>query len=951
MALHMDLLVGRIALERGLVTRDQLADCLQEQAAQPPAGAPPLGQILLRRGFIRQPDLDSLLDEQKRRLAEAMEFTDAKLEDAILGRLLVRQGLATEKHVYECLRIQAEMGEQGQSPPRLGELLLRKGYLSADAVATALNLHPRVHFSCLACGARFSTLTYEPLQRYTCKKCGAPLVREDKPSEEEPLPVSHGPMPADVVAAAKDPSRRYAGGKYILVTEVGRGGMGVVWKAWQCDLERYVAIKQMSEGLLGESELRRFFREAQTAASLAHPNIATIYEAGTHEGKHYIAMEFVDGEPLSAYSFGPAQTGRHPSGRPSRQLPLPLALQIVREAALAVDYAHSKGVVHRDIKPHNIMLARSGGRVYVMDFGLAKPVKTKDGISMGDTIVGTPSYIAPEQARGETVDRRADVYSLGALLYWVLTGHPPFTGHAAAEILMKVLSDEPKPPRQVNPAVHPDLEIIALKCLEKDKFRRYDSAKSLAEDLTSALEGRPVRARPLSAAQRTLRAMRHHPHLVTTLTIGALTIALVVLIVRLASRRDAADIESYVHQGAMLARAGEFQDALIQYEKALALDGRHPEALAGKRECGQALRSSAAQAKEWRALADALFQKGEVAAALRLYEHLGDSDLRTRIRECEDALAREKSSAREIARQAEEALEREQDRRRRRARATLHYENARQIVDAAERLRSKPDPAEATRKLREALSLLERCLLEDPAYVEAQYLRGQIHLRLGDSAKAVEDFSAALAQEPSFAPAAFGIAMAHLNRYVLLTNAPYLPMRDESLAALDELGRAAETAARVSSDPFERWAAKALQHLRARNFAEASNALGRIASEGRGKPAYTFILAALRVEERERKEAVRELTALLELDPTCVEALYLRSILNAREGDPRTARADAQRFAALAPAHPYAHLSRALAHEMGGSPVLAAQDLEEAARLDPSLAPALQPEIRRLRTP
>ena len=954
---HTDILIGRIALERGLVTREQLADCLKEQASQPVATAPPLGAIFLKRGFIRQPDLDSLLDEQKRRLADAVELTDAKLEDTILGRLLVRQGLATEKQVYECLRIQAELSEQGQPAPRLGDLLVRKGYLTTDAVS-ALQVQPKAFFVCAACGARFSMLAADPAKRYPCKKCGAPLLREEKELDDQLLAVSHAPLPDDVAAAAANPARRFAGGRYVLIKEIGRGGMGVVWKAWQNDLERYVAIKQMSDGLWGEAELKRFFREAQTAASLSHSNIATIYEVGTHEGKSYIAMEYVDGDSLNTYHFGAAQTGRHGGGKPSRQLTLNLALQIVRDAALAVDYAHSKGVIHRDIKPHNIMLARGGGRVYVMDFGLAKPVKTKDGISMGDTILGTPPYMSPEQARGDAVDKRTDVYALGAVLYFVLTGHAPFSGHSPAETLMKVLADDPTPPSRHNPTIPPDLELVAMKCLEKDKKRRYDSAKSFAEDVTRHLEGEPVRARRQSPAERAVRAVKQHPVATTAVAVGAVALVLVLSAFRVALWRDTSEVAGWLQKGAEAAQKGDHRDALVYYEKALAVDRWNEEAAAGKRRAEQALKSATAvpkeQAAEWRKLADALFEKDEFEGALRIYERLAASDakLKPRVKECEEALARAKAAAADAekqAREAREALERERGRREPRMRAMPMYINARQLVAAAERLQPKSDAAaDVTRRLFDANLLLGRCLAEDPTYVEAQYLRGQVRTRIGDYAGAAEDFAAALKQEPSFAPAAFGGMMTQLIRYVLITNAPYLPMRDEALTALDELGKMAELAAKVSTDPYERWASKAVVHMRSRNFSGAAEALGVISSEGRAQRSYYFILAVLGVEQKENDAALRELTVLLEFDPMAAEALFLRSVLQAREDAPGLAKADADRLVAVLPDHPYAYLARALANEVQGAKPLAAKDLEKAGELDTKLAPLLKADRERL---
>ncbi len=261
--------------------------------------------------------------------------------------------------------------------------------------------------------------------------------------------------------------------------ELGRGGFGVVYKAWQADLERVVALKFLHSDSQESSE--RFVREAKIAANLSHPNITAIYEVGEHEGKLYITMQFVDGTTTNKTKF----TVRE-------------AAQTVREAALAVDYAHARDVVHRDIKPHNIMVTQeksgtspseTARRTFVMDFGLARIASRGNTLTTEGQIMGTPAYMAPEQAEGRTCDARSDVYSLAATLYTLVTERAPFEANTPVQVLMKVTQGSPVPPSQINPQVDPNLEAIILKAMEVKPENRYPSASRLAADLGRWLQG------------------------------------------------------------------------------------------------------------------------------------------------------------------------------------------------------------------------------------------------------------------------------------------------------------------------------------------------------------------------------------------------------------------------------------------------------------------------------
>jgi WD40 repeat protein/tRNA A-37 threonylcarbamoyl transferase component Bud32 len=283
-------------------------------------------------------------------------------------------------------------------------------------------------------------------------------------------------------------------GDYEILEEISQGGMGIVYKARQLSLNRVVALKMIRSGQLASwHEVERFHREAEAAANLQHPNIVAIHEVGEHEGQHYFSMDFVDGHSLAELIEGNPQ--------PALQ-----SASYVRTIAQAIEYAHVRGVLHRDLKPANVLIDATG-QPRVTDFGLAKRMEADSGLTHSREILGTPSYMPPEQAAGHWADvgPPSDVYSLGAILYELLTGRPPFCGETATDTLSQVLHDEPIAPRRLNPKVPRDLETVALKCLEKERAKRYPTAAALADDLGRYLEDRPILARPISRTQRLWR--------------------------------------------------------------------------------------------------------------------------------------------------------------------------------------------------------------------------------------------------------------------------------------------------------------------------------------------------------------------------------------------------------------------------------------------------------------
>src|SRR5437773_2134618 len=309
-------------------------------------------------------------------------------------------------------------------------------------------------------------------------------------------------------------ARRAAGiladfGDYELLEEIGRGGQGVVYRAHQKSLNRTVALKVIGLGpWTTEAHFKRFRREAEAAASLEHPCIVPIYEVGERDAQCYFSMKFIEGGQLDEV------VKRTP-------MSIARAVELIAKLARTVHYAHEHGILHRDVKPGNILLDRNG-EPHLTDFGLARLVEAESTITRTLEVMGTPSYMAPEQAAGETrkLTSTTDVYGLGAVLYQLLTGQPPFAGGTTYETIRLLRDTEPRPPRLLNPKIDRDLNTICLKCLEKDPKRRYASALALAEDLEHWLKHEPIRAKPSGFFTHARKWVRRKPAIAAVITLS-----------------------------------------------------------------------------------------------------------------------------------------------------------------------------------------------------------------------------------------------------------------------------------------------------------------------------------------------------------------------------------------------------------------------------------------------
>jgi len=343
----------------------------------------------------------------------------------------------------------------------------------------------------------------------TCANCGAPLAGEAR----------KGFCPKCLFAQAQsglfDFNLEGDFGDYELLEEIGRGGMGVVYRARQRSLDREVAIKRMVFGPGSDPDLvKRFRAEAVSAAALRHPNIVAIHEVGVNEGQHFFVMDYVQGQSLAhLVTAGP--------------LPARRAAGYLKTLAEAVHYAHECGILHRDLKPTNVLIDEQD-QPRIVDFGLARRLEGASELTVTGQVLGSPHYLPPEQATAQRgrVTRRTDVYGLGATLYHLLTGRPPFQAESLAQTLDSVLHTEPVAPHLLNPTVPRDLETICLKCLEKESGKRYPTAQHVAEELGRFLEGKPILARPVGPVSKVWRWCRRNP--VTAAALGATLLSLVI---------------------------------------------------------------------------------------------------------------------------------------------------------------------------------------------------------------------------------------------------------------------------------------------------------------------------------------------------------------------------------------------------------------------------------------
>jgi hypothetical protein len=443
----------------------------------PPSGAEPLSaDALLRLGQVCD------------RFEGAWRADNTPRLEDFLGEAT---GLERAELLRELLHIEVAWRRRRGEQPRPEDYQVRfPGY--SEQRQSAFAGEPSIRTRRPAAAVPTQVVSAEP------STAGQPPTASPPSLEAKTLP------PDSVFATADSPDTPPHVPGYEILGVLGRGGMGVVYRARHLGLNRIVALKMILAGAhAGPDDLVRFLAEGEAVAHLQHPNIVQIFESGRHQGVPYFTLEFVPGGSLADKV---------------RQAPLPAneAARLVKHLAWGMAYAHQRGLVHRDLKPENVLLAEDG-TPKITDFGLAKRVEGGPGLTQTGAIVGTPSYMAPEQAAGKAkeIGPAADIYGLGAVLYRLMTGRPPFQADTPINTILQVLSDEPVAVRQLVPKCPCDLETICHKCLQKDPRKRYATAEDLAQDFRRFLENKPVRARPITRTMRAWRWCVRNPVLAT----------------------------------------------------------------------------------------------------------------------------------------------------------------------------------------------------------------------------------------------------------------------------------------------------------------------------------------------------------------------------------------------------------------------------------------------------
>jgi serine/threonine protein kinase/DNA-directed RNA polymerase subunit RPC12/RpoP len=553
-ATQADTLLAELAVKNHLITPAEAQACLAE--LQP---GQELGQLLVEKRMLKERHLKSLTKKLNKILEErgapavvaadpreavtliepappATSPTDATFvtggqglapmltEGALVlfGQIAVKFNYVTEHNLERALRLQEHLAAQN-NPMRIGEILVKARQLTPDQVHQVLQFQDTWVYRCGACHRRFNVSgSQEAANALRCSACGGALGRSSGTSIS--VAGTHAPMgtsgelapmsslsntlqTSQGTSERKSPTAEDPAGilgldwspnphtTFHVDKVLGRGGMGAVYLATHRDTGRRVALKVMLRGgnEASQDERERFEREAKLVAGhLNHPGIVKVYDAAWDAELCWFTMELVDGMDFKKT----LRTGKFPMRK---------GAEVVAKVARAMDFAHKKGIIHRDLKPQNIMIDDESGEPKVLDFGLAKNIDatSMEQLTQMGAFLGTPAYMAPEQAGGDpnAIDHRADVYALGAILYEVLTGTPPFTGKKAIQVIRKVLREDPKPCREVFPQAPPDLEAVAMQALRKEPSERQQSAGQLADEIEAVI-GKVTRSHgPASSAK------------------------------------------------------------------------------------------------------------------------------------------------------------------------------------------------------------------------------------------------------------------------------------------------------------------------------------------------------------------------------------------------------------------------------------------------------------------
>lgn len=738
-------------------------------------------------------------------------------------------------------------------------------------------------------------------------------------------------------------------GKYWLRRVAGQGGMGRVYEAEDPELRRRVALKVLREDQVDRSTVARFRREAQIAAQLHHPNIVPVYEIGEARNEsgawlHFIAMEYVDGRTFQQLL----------DDRKSDRGDL---LRILEETARGVGHAHRQGVVHRDLKPANV-LVEEGGRVLVGDFGLARALSFATQLTMADAVMGTPAYMAPEQVRGESgkVDARADVWALGVILYQILARKLPFSGSSEAQVFERVLRNDPIPPHRWAPKIDRNLEVVCLKALSKEKERRFADGESFADELARVRRGEPIRSRPESVAYRWRRwTVRNRGRMALAGLIAAVAAASIVSAFALRRQRESrlAEERAKRHQRLVIEKVqpllGRIQEAKAFFYIAdvdIEAKRREIEEALGELERIAVEEMDGGNTDVWTSMGAGWYFVGDdrraEAALTRAMQldpnhapasaYLGRICLDRCLTVSLDAEPRPQSQWKVALAQAEQALKEATGMERyilqayRRAASRNREEAAQTCREALEQFGNALGTEQFWFLLgllngdrQEAVDCLSRALARRPHYAVASFQRGVVYAALGETDRAIEDYTATIHENPRLARVYYNRALARRTK----------GDREGALADYDE-------AIRLAPEECTTYFNRGL--LREEN-GDPRGALEDFETLLRLDPrdAKTYVRRGiLRARTGDEELATEDFTRAIEADSTYAKAYYNRACMNLKRGDTERALRDYDEAIRLDPNQACFYCNRGLARKTSGELDLAIDDFSKSLELDPN---------------